>query len=83
MTSQGGEVGDLNLYRDDWGEGYADIHNLGLFMMDLDTGKVIEVPVGKGIAPASPVFSRSGDTVLYVAYECEPVRSGIAFVSLS
>ncbi len=83
MISQGGEEGDLNLYHDDWGENYTDIHDLGLFMVGLATGKVIKVPIGKGITPASPVFIRSGDAVLYEAYEPKPVRSGINFVSLS
>ncbi len=81
--SQGGEVGDLNLYRDDWGETFSDVHDVGLFLMDLNTGKVVEVPVGKGITPSSPIFSRSGDIVLYTAYECGAVRLGIAYVSLS
>ncbi len=51
-------------------------------MMNLDTGKVVQVPVVKGTTPDTPIFTRSGDTVLYVAYEYGPTRLGMIFVSL-
>ncbi len=49
--------------------------------MSLDTGKVAQVPVVKGTTPGTPIFTRSGDTVLYVAYENGSTRLGLKFVS--
>ncbi len=51
-------------------------------MMNLDTGKVVQVPVAKETTPDTPIFTKSGDTVLYVAYENQPTRLGMKFVSL-
>lgn len=67
-------------YKEDWGEKYTGVSELGLFVLNLESGKVLRIPnVPKDITAGQPIFTPCGRGVVYTAWSNEPKRLGMIY----
>jgi len=73
---RGGEF----LWREDWGEKYVGTIDLGLFIINLENGKVKEIKgAPENICLGSPVFSKDSKHVVYTGWSNQPNKLGMIY----
>jgi acylaminoacyl-peptidase len=76
--SQDSAPGHQHVYREDWGETFVGVQELGLFVAHLDTGRVSRLPgVDGAITPGQPQIVNDGRGVVYTGWENSPRKLGM------
>ncbi|CAM9241933.1 unnamed protein product [Ectocarpus fasciculatus] len=68
-------------YKEDWGEKYTGVSELGLYILELATGIVTPVqgPGGEGETVGQPAFTSDGSAVVYTCWPTTPKRLGMIY----
>eukprot|EP00612_Vaucheria_litorea_P001100 CAMPEP_0171459608 /NCGR_PEP_ID=MMETSP0945-20130129/4823_1 /TAXON_ID=109269 /ORGANISM="Vaucheria litorea, Strain CCMP2940" /LENGTH=742 /DNA_ID=CAMNT_0011985659 /DNA_START=140 /DNA_END=2364 /DNA_ORIENTATION=- len=77
---EGKAVGDQFLYKEDWGEKYAGVFDLSLYIVNFENHKVAEVPnIDPSLCPGQPQWAKQGTYIVYTAWKTLPRKLGIIY----
>jgi hypothetical protein len=82
FDTQKGKAGDEPrrsrfAWAEDWGERFTGVSEVVLCVLDTHTGMVSVVDSSPDLTPGEPIFTPSGDGLLYTAWSSKPSKLGL------